>query len=117
MLDLPIRIWVGYRGLVFLDVVVITKIKEFFPNELSAIVGDDGIRDPKRKMMSWMKFTACLEPIFAKGLVSIHLVNLLITTSMWVKSLGSFLKGPRRSRTHTANCHVIGIVVTVPPQK
>jgi hypothetical protein len=64
----------------------------------------------KQKMMSWMEFTACLEPIFTRGLASIHLVNLSIVTSRLVKPSGAFLKGPRRSRPHMANDHVMGIV-------
>jgi hypothetical protein len=56
-------------------------------------------------MISFMKFSACLEPIFARGLASIHLVNLSIAISKWVKP-----QGPRRSRPHTANDHVMGIV-------
>jgi hypothetical protein len=65
---------------------------------------------PKQKMMSWMKFTACLEPILARGFASIHLVNLSTVTSRWVKPLGTFLKGPRRSKSHMANGHVMGII-------
>jgi hypothetical protein len=36
---------VGYRSLVHSEVVIITEIQEFFPSELSAIVGDDGVRN------------------------------------------------------------------------
>jgi hypothetical protein len=64
----------------------------------------------KQKMMSSMKSSACLEPIFARGLALIHLVNVSIMTSRWVKPLGAFLKGSRRSRPHMANVHVMGIV-------
>jgi hypothetical protein len=65
---------------------------------------------PKQKMMSWMKLTAWLEPIFTRGFASIHLVNLSTATSRWVKPPGAFLKGPRRSRSHTANGYIMGIV-------
>jgi hypothetical protein len=65
---------------------------------------------PKQKMMSWMKFTSYLRLILARGLTSIHLVNLSITRSRWVKSPTTFLKGPTRSRPHTENSHVMGIV-------
>jgi hypothetical protein len=68
------------------------------------------LRTLKWKMMSWIKFIACLEPILAKGLTSIHLVNLSIATSRWVKPSDAFLKGPRRSRPHTAHAHIMGIV-------
>jgi hypothetical protein len=65
---------------------------------------------PKRKIMSWTKLTTCLEPILARGLASIRLVNLSIVTSRWVKPLGAFLKVPKRSRPHTAKDHVMGMV-------
>jgi hypothetical protein len=61
-------------------------------------------------MMSYMKFTARLELILARGFTSIHLVNLLTVMSRWVKPLSAFLKGPRRSGPHTANDQVMGIV-------
>jgi hypothetical protein len=61
-------------------------------------------------MMSWMKSTTRLEPILARGLTLIHLVNLSTMTSRWVKLLGTFLKGLRRSRPHMTNDHVMGIV-------
>jgi hypothetical protein len=64
----------------------------------------------KRKIISWTKLIAYLEPILARGLASIHLVNLSPMTSRWVKPLGAFLKGPKRSKPHTANDHVTGMV-------
>jgi hypothetical protein len=45
--------------------------------------------------MSWTKFIAYFNPILDRGLASIHLVNLLIVTSMWVKPPGIVLKGPK----------------------
>jgi hypothetical protein len=60
--------------------------------------------------MSWMKLTACLDPILSRGLASIHLVNLSIATNMWVKPPGAFLKTPKWSRPHMANDHVTGMV-------
>jgi hypothetical protein len=57
-----------------------------------------------------MKSMACLEPILVRGFASIHLVNLSIAMSRWVKHPGGFLKGPRRSKPHTANDHVMEIV-------
>jgi hypothetical protein len=53
---------------------------------------------------------ACLEPILARGFASFHLVNLSTVMSKWVKPPDAFLKGPRRSRPHTANNQVMGIV-------
>jgi hypothetical protein len=65
---------------------------------------------PKRKIMSWTKLTPCLEPILARGLASIDLVNLSTTTSRWVKPSGAFLIGPKRSKPHTTKDHVMGMV-------
>jgi hypothetical protein len=45
--NLPICMRVGYHCPVHLDVVIITEIQEFFPVELSAVVGDDGFRNPE----------------------------------------------------------------------
>jgi hypothetical protein len=67
---------------------------------------------PKWKMMSWMKFIAFLEPILARGLASIHLVNLSISMSRWVKPSDAFLKAPKRSNRHTANDYVMGMVLS-----
>jgi hypothetical protein len=38
---------VSYGGLVHSDVVVLTEVQKLFSGELRAIVGDDGVRDPK----------------------------------------------------------------------
>jgi hypothetical protein len=65
---------------------------------------------PKHKTMPWTKLTTCLEPILATDIASIHIVNLSIATRKWVKHPGAFLKGPKRSRPHTAKGHVTGMV-------
>jgi hypothetical protein len=87
---LPICTWVGDHSPVHADVIIVTEIPEPFSGELSAIVGNDKVRDPKQKMLSWMKSTACLEPILARGFASMHLVNLSTTTIKWVKPPGVF---------------------------
>jgi hypothetical protein len=40
------------HSLVHSDVAVITEIQELLPDELGAVVGDDRVGDPKRKIMS-----------------------------------------------------------------
>jgi hypothetical protein len=45
-----------------------------------------------------------------RGRTSIHLENLSIATSRCVKPPGAFCKGPTRSRPHTTNDQVMGIV-------
>jgi hypothetical protein len=102
--------WVGDHGPVHADVIVIIEIQESFFGELSTIVGNDRVKDPEVKMMSWMKSMACLVPILARGFASIHLVNLSITMSKWVKPSGAFLKGPGRSKPHTVKVQVMGII-------
>jgi hypothetical protein len=44
---LPIGHGVGHGGPVHLDVVVLAEVQELFAGELGAVVGDDGVRDPK----------------------------------------------------------------------
>ena len=46
-LHLPIRHGVSYDGPVHTDVVVLAEVQELLPSELCAVVGDDGVRDPK----------------------------------------------------------------------
>jgi hypothetical protein len=47
VLDLPICTRVSDRDLVHTDVIVVIEIHEFFFGELSAVVGDDSVRDSK----------------------------------------------------------------------
>jgi hypothetical protein len=47
MLYLPIHHGVSYGSLVHTDVVVLVEVHELLASELGAIVGDDGVRDPK----------------------------------------------------------------------
>jgi hypothetical protein len=46
-LHLPICHGVSYGGPVHTDVVVVAEVQELFSGELRAIVGDDGVWDPK----------------------------------------------------------------------
>jgi hypothetical protein len=65
---------------------------------------------PKRWMIFVKNATACSDPMLVKGWTSIHLENLSMATSRCVKPPGAFYKGPTRSKPHTANSQVIGIV-------
>jgi hypothetical protein len=65
---------------------------------------------PKRWMMLVKKATACSDLMLVRGRTSIHLENLSMATSRCEKPPGAFYKGPTRSRPHTANCKVMGIV-------
>jgi hypothetical protein len=44
---LPIRHGVSHGGPVHPDVVILAEVQELFAGELGAIVGDDGVQDPK----------------------------------------------------------------------
>jgi hypothetical protein len=48
--------------------------------------------------------------MLVRGQTSIHLENLSMATSRCEKPSGAFCKGPMRSRPHTANGQVMGIV-------
>jgi hypothetical protein len=101
---------VSYDGPVHTNVVVLAEVQELLPNELCAIVGDDGVQDPKRWMMFVKNATACSDLMLVKGRTPIHLENLSMATNRCEKPLGAFCKGPTRSRPHTANDQVMGIV-------
>jgi hypothetical protein len=46
-LYLPIRHGVSYGGPVHPDMVILAEVQELSAGELGAVVGDDGVRDPK----------------------------------------------------------------------
>ena len=46
-LDLSVGAWVDDRGPIYSDVVVVAKLKKLLASDLSAVVGDDGVRDSK----------------------------------------------------------------------
>jgi hypothetical protein len=75
---------VSYGGLVHPDVVVLAEVQELSASELGAVVGDDGVRDPKRWMMLVKNTTACSDLMLFRGLTSIHLENLSMVTSRCV---------------------------------
>jgi hypothetical protein len=101
---------VSYGGLVHTDVVVLAEVQELLPSELRAIVGDDEVRDPEAMDDVGEERHRLLEPDAGRGQTSIHLENLSMATSRCEKPPGAFCKGPTRSRPHTANGQVMGIV-------
>jgi hypothetical protein len=86
------------------------KSRNFFPVNYMLLSVMIEFRIPKRWMIFVENATACSDLMLVKGQTSIHLENLSIATSRCVKPPGAFCKGPTRSRTHTANDQVIGIV-------
>jgi hypothetical protein len=65
---------------------------------------------PKRWMMFVKNATTCSDLMLVRGQTSIHLENLSMATSRCEKPPGAFCKGPMRSRPHTANDQVMGII-------
>jgi hypothetical protein len=74
---------VSHGGPVHPDVVILAEVQELSASELGAVVGDDGVRDPKRWMMLVKNATACSDLMF-RGQTSIHLENLSMATSRCV---------------------------------
>jgi hypothetical protein len=64
----------------------------------------------KRWMMLVKNATAYSDLMLVRGRTSIHLENLSMATSRCEKPPGAFCKGPTRSRPHTPNGQVMGIV-------
>jgi hypothetical protein len=88
--DLPVCTGVHYGRPIHADMVIVAESKELFDDELCAIVGDDGVWDPKRWIILVKKSTACSDLIHAIGRASIHFENLSMATSKWVKPPGTF---------------------------
>jgi hypothetical protein len=86
------------------------KSKNFFPVNYVplSVMMEFGI--PKRWMIFVKNATTCSDSMLVKGQTSIHLENLSMATSRCVKPPGAFCKGPTRSRPHTTNDQMIGIV-------
>jgi hypothetical protein len=80
-LYLPIRHGVSYGGPVHPDVVILAEVQELSAGELGVVIGDDGVRDPKRWMMLVKNATACSDLMLFRGRTSIHLENLSMATS------------------------------------
>jgi hypothetical protein len=50
------------------DVIVVTKIQEFFSGELSAVVGDDRVRDPEMENDVLYEIHGLLGANFSQGI-------------------------------------------------
>jgi hypothetical protein len=86
------------------------KSRNFFPVNCVPLSVMMEFGTPKRWMMFVKNATACSDLMLGKGQTSIHLENLLMATNRFEKPPGAFYKGPTRSRPHTANGQVMGIV-------
>jgi hypothetical protein len=101
---------VSYGGPVHTDVVVLAEVQKLFLVNCVPLSMMMEFETPKRWMILVKNATACSDLILVKGRTSIHLENSSMATSRCVKPPGAFCKGPTRSRPHTANGQVIGIV-------
>jgi hypothetical protein len=104
---------VSYGDPVHTDVVVFAEVQELFPVNCVPLSVMMELGTPKRWMIFAKNATACSDLMLVKGQTSIHLENLSMATSRCVNPPGAFCKGPTRSRPHTANGQVIGIVCRV----
>jgi hypothetical protein len=86
------------------------KSRNFFPVNYVPLSVMMEFGTPKRWIMFVKNPTACSDLMLVKGRASIHLENLSMVTSRCEKPPGAFCKGPTRSRPHTANGQVMGIV-------
>jgi hypothetical protein len=74
----------SHGGPVHPDVVILAEVQELSAGELCAVVGDDGVWDPKRWMMLVKNAIACSDLMLFRGRTSIHLENLSMATSRCV---------------------------------
>jgi hypothetical protein len=86
------------------------KSRNFFPVNYVPLSVMMEFGTPKRWIMFVKNATACSDLMLVRGRTSIHLENLSMATSRYEKPPGAFCKGPTRSRPHTANGQVMGIV-------
>jgi hypothetical protein len=86
------------------------KSRNFFPVNCVPLSMMMEFGTPKRWMMFVKNATACSDLMLVRGQTLIHLENLSMATSRCEKPPGAFCKGPTRSRPHTANDQVMGIV-------
>jgi hypothetical protein len=86
------------------------KSRNFFPVNCVPLSVMMEFGTLKRWMIFVKNATVCSDPMLVKGQTSIHLENLSMATSRCLKPPGAFCKGPTRSRPHTANNQVMGIV-------
>jgi hypothetical protein len=86
------------------------KSRNFFPVNCVPLSVMMEFGTPKRWMMFVKNATACSDLMLVRGQTSIQLENLSMATSRCEKPPGAFCKGLMRSRPHTANGQVMGIV-------
>jgi hypothetical protein len=101
---------VSYGGPVHTDVVVLAEVQELLLVNWVPLSMMMEFGTLKRWMMLVKNATACSDLMLVRGRTSIHLENLSMATSRCEKPPGAFCKAPTRSRPHTANDQVMGIV-------
>jgi hypothetical protein len=87
---------VGDHGPVHPDAIVITEIQELFPSELSVIVGDDGVWDPKIENNVLEKIYFLLAADLRQGPCLDPLSELVNYDKQVGQALRCFLEGPQK---------------------
>jgi hypothetical protein len=100
----------SYGDPVHTVVVVVAEVQELFPVNCVPLSVMIEFGTPKRWMMLVKNATACSDLMLFRRRTSIHLENLSIATNRCVKPPGAFYKGLMRSRCHTTNGQVMGVV-------
>jgi hypothetical protein len=93
-----------------MDVIVILEIQDFFLIELSAIVGEDRVRDPKMKNDILDEIYGLLGANFSQGSHLNPLSKFDGHDEQVGITPGTFWKGLRRSRPHMMKGQVMGII-------
>ena len=94
----------SYGGLVHTDVVVVAEVQELFSGELRAIPDPESMDDVGEERHR------LLEPDAGQGSDLDPLGEFVDGDQKVREAPGAFCKGPTRSRPHTANGQVMGIV-------
>ena len=74
----------SHGGPVYPDVVTLSEVQELSPGELGAVVGDDGVRDPKAMDDVGEERHRLSDLMLFRGRTSIHLENLSMATNRCV---------------------------------
>jgi hypothetical protein len=92
------------------DVVVLAEVQELSAGELGAVVGDDGVRDPEAMDDVGEERHRLFGPDAVQGLDLDPLGEFVDGDQQVREAPGCLLQGLTRSRPHTANGQVMGIV-------
>ena len=89
---------------------LIAEVQELFAGELSAVVSDDDVGNPKPVDDVGEEKDGLFGADVGEGSSLDPLGELAIATSKWVYPPFAFCRGPTKLSPHTANGHVMGIM-------